>query len=1208
MKNRILALLLALSFVILPLPFPLTATAGGEDGDAAGPVEDTILFSNASNNTSASSGASNNRWNKLQPGGYTGMSVTPDPENPEVNVTRVLGKKSGCVLMRNRIPTDSESVFEAAFYIVPPVSGSSWMTKLTVKLQQNTLLTLTLNGATGRYDIESGSFTGSVAKETWFRTAVDILPDGNGKADLRFVLLGDILDAEGNPLKGFTETFAKVPYTDGAWHVYFNVPEVSEAGFLIRSAKNYLPGDLVASNPILPKDEEGNTVTYGQIALPLSHVPDPSTLSAGAVHLTTADGDAAVVSDVRYRESDNALLLDFSRHPLIENTQYVLRIDGIRDISAKAPYTAVFTFRPTLAGMGGSGSQPEESDVPAYETPLTLPEYGYIMPDRYNTGYRCAEEDLVPAHEKYPDCFGAGNTSVMVINNTTAAKYGYDFSGFSLTGEIKVTCSRPVSLHDFYLYATSYYGVSNNGCPMVYISWMEGEHSKAAFFNLGNVTIRHAYVHDVCADHMKGTQNQLVESCYFRDGGTRTPGAHADVIQYSGSSSQILNNSRVMGSRFDIPYLCYEHVANCCFFFKPEASFGGGPVKGFSNIQASGNWFNGGGYTPYLTPACPLDKIHYVTYTNNRIGYGHHFGVINFGAYSNADGFRSYEGNAYDGNGYVETLEAGSVVYYAVSGETKTRVYDIADITTGTMEVLVNFANYMTVARSYRIEVALTNADGTVVASGTGADTIRRYIPVKGADGYLEGNTHKITVTNADGTTSEVTALIEMPDLPSDVEATVRLSGLPTDLAGYRAEVKIYDTTSDLAAETMIRSSALTDAVTENEALYDVTPTHTVTFTGMNDAVIGTATVRHNRAVTLPEAPEIPGYVFMGWSDNGTTILRDTTIRANYTEGYVVTFYGKDGIVLSRQPVVAGQAASEPAAPAVSGYRFMGWDAAFDTITHALDVHAVYLRICTVTFRAADGTVLKTEHVLAGGDATPPAAPALAGHTFTGWVGSYTGVYADSLVTAGYDGLYTVTFLGWNGAVLKTQTVSAGEAAVPPTFDDTEAHPFIGWDTNAYLSVSSHLIVRARFEVYHTVTFLDRTGEVLATETVLSGGSVTPPQAPALPGYTFTGWSLATNAVTDDMTVQALYEELPSVASLRQAIAAAQEKERTEASLSERYDAICAALAASRALSDAELAALPELTVALVRLLDNYNTAVRAANEQMTEAEGMRVG
>ena len=68
------------------------------------------------------------------------------------------------------------------------------------------------------------------------------------------------------------------------------------------------------------------------------------------------------------------------------------------------------------------------------------------------------------------------------------------------------------------------------------------------------------------------------------------------------------------------------------------------------------------------------------------------------------------------------------------------------------------------------------------------------------------------------------------------------------------------------------------------------------------------------------------------------------------------------------------------------------------------------------------------------------------------------------------------------------------------------------------------------------------------------------------------------------------------------------ETERTDGSLSARDDAICGALAASRALSDAELAALPELTVALVRLLDSYNTAVRAANEQMTEAEGMRVG
>ena len=1208
MKNRILALLLVLSFAILSLPLTLVATAAGNDGEPDGPAEDTVLFSNASNNTSATSGKTDNRWNRNQPGGYVSMQVTADPENPDINVTKVLGRKAGCDLLRKWIPTDTASVFEAALYIAPPTSGS-WMTKLTLKMQQNVILTLTRNETTGRYDIVCGGFTGSVAGESWFRTAMDILPDDSGKATFRFFLLGDILDADGNAQKGFSEVFENMNFTGGEWHLYYDVPEDSEAGFLIRSARNYIPGDLVVSEPVLPTDEDGNTVLHGQAALPLSHVPDPSTLSVGAVHLTTATGDAVVISDVRYREADNALLLDFSRHPLIENTRYLLNVSGIRDAAGKAPYAADFTLCPTLAGMGGEGDLPPASDTPVYETPMALPEYGYVMPDRYNTGYRCAEEDLVPAAEKYPDCFG-GTSTVMTINDTTAAKYGYDFSGFSLTGSIKIRCSRPVSLHDFYLNSDAHYGIENVGevCPMVTVSWMEGEGSQSAFFNLGNVTIRHAYVHDVKADHMKGFKNQLVESCYFRDGGTRNPGAHADAIQYSGSSSQIVNRSRVMGTRMDLPHLLYEHVANCCFFFKPEASFGGGPVLGFSNVQASGNWFNGGGFTTYLTPACPLDRIHYVTYTNNKIGYGHNFGAINFGAYGDADGFRSYEGNAYDGNGYVEMLEAGSVVYYAVSGDTKTRVYDMADMTTGEMEVLVNFANYMTVARSYRIEVTVTAADGTVIASGSGADTIRRYIPVRGADGYLENNTHTITVTAADGTTSEVTALIEMPDLPSDVEATVRLSGLPADLAGCRTEVKIYDTTGDLAAGTMIRSSALTDAVTENEALYDFTPTHTVTFLGMNDAVIGTATVRHNRAVTLPDAPEVAGYVFTGWSDNGISILRDTTIRASYTEGYVVTFYGMNDTVLSRQAIVAGQAALAPDAPAVAGYRFMGWDNSFDNVTRTLDVRAVYKRICTVTFRAADGTILKAERVLAGDDATPPEAPALDGYTFTGWVGSYTDVYTDCMVTAGYDGLFTVTFLGWKGAVLKTEIVLPGASATPPVVADTEAHPFTGWDTDAYLSVNAHLVVRACFDVYYTVTFLGRTGEVLSTETVLSGGSVTPPAAPVLPGYTFIGWSLSTASVTDDMTVQALYEELPAVTAFRAAVAAAEQKEKADAPLSERYDAFCDALVACRALSDAELSALPELTVKLLRMLDNYNAAVRAANAAMSDAESMRVG
>ena len=69
------------------------------------------------------------------------------------------------------------------------------------------------------------------------------------------------------------------------------------------------------------------------------------------------------------------------------------------------------------------------------------------------------------------------------------------------------------------------------------------------------------------------------------------------------------------------------------------------------------------------------------------------------------------------------------------------------------------------------------------------------------------------------------------------------------------------------------------------------------------------------------------------------------------------------------------------------------------------------------------------------------------------------------LITALYDiNTYTVTFIGKDGSVLKTEDVQYGQDATPPTPPDVEGYTFTGWSAE-YTSVKANLEITAIYEV-----------------------------------------------------------------------------------------------------------------------------------------------
>ncbi len=184
---------------------------------------------------------------------------------------------------------------------------------------------------------------------------------------------------------------------------------------------------------------------------------------------------------------------------------------------------------------------------------------------------------------------------------------------------------------------------------------------------------------------------------------------------------------------------------------------------------------------------------------------------------------------------------------------------------------------------------------------------------------------------------------------------------------------------------------------------------------------------------------------------------------------------------------------------------------------------------CKVTFVDFDGTVLKTETVEEGNRATAPEAPSRDGYTFIGWDIEFSNVTEDITVTAQYEKIcYTVTFVDFDGTVLKTESVEVGSGATAPEDPTRDGYTFTGWDVG-FTNVTSNLTVTAQYESVvktYKVIFIDEIGNIISEQTVEEGKSAVEPEAPVKSGYTFIGWNNDFTNVTSNLYVMPQYEKI----------------------------------------------------------------------------------
>lgn len=771
-------------------------------------TEDTVLMTEAQSCMSASSGQSY-RWNSTHPAG-AGDKADPLDANRKVGFVSYARQTAASKFPLRYARLSAENDLLLSSDLLLPGAAQSGEASSPASLQMylfgTTLFTMTEDGE--RYEVEFADGTvGSAPKGAWLRI---VLSYDAATKSARVTMKGELTDANGAACEMLDAKNITCSLKDQVTFQYLCfVPakteeDVAPCGFYqVTSIR--IPGDmyfLSAGLEAIEGDTALNTHRDGDLTLTFTHDIDPSKLDLSAIRVTDTEGNELPVSGITHSGRNlNRIVLNFASDPLPKFTTVLVYYDaGVTDFAGQS------LLGDTHAAVDVYG---DKGDLRPKMPIVEIPEEKHIMPDVYNTGYRCSENELEPLLEKYPllkDHLGyGGHPTTVNISDKVAEAYNYRFEKFTYTGSLRFTGTHPITIEDAFLHCeTQHYAIENIGTAYLTISYLEGTGSQSSFIQGGNMKLSHIYLHDVGGDHMKAGPNQWLEYSYFRDGGTHNPQAHADCIQFSGTPSQITDNIVIIGNRMDIPPLLWDHTANSTLFFKTE-----GYSAGYTNVQMIGNWLNGGGFTAYLTidssTEVGVNNTRYITFKDNMFGYGGRWGSIAWGKkyWPDGDAIIGY-GGEFSNNDYVKTLDVGSVLLRDSDGTVQT---DLAGVRGGTLTMDVHFANYLRVARQYRIAVRVLAGDGTVLAVKTADGNIRKYIHYdeyatpNNIEDMLDEDGNPITYVDGQGNVGYYRRLINLPDLPEDVLGSITLSGLPDDLSGCRAEVVVYDTTGGAATE-----------------------------------------------------------------------------------------------------------------------------------------------------------------------------------------------------------------------------------------------------------------------------------------------------------------------------------------------------------------------------------------------------------------------
>ena len=202
-------------------------------------------------------------------------------------------------------------------------------------------------------------------------------------------------------------------------------------------------------------------------------------------------------------------------------------------------------------------------------------------------------------------------------------------------------------------------------------------------------------------------------------------------------------------------------------------------------------------------------------------------------------------------------------------------------------------------------------------------------------------------------------------------------------------------------------------------AVYDSTVrSYAITFINTDSSKIESATFEYGKMPSCTKTPTREAtvewkYSHKGWKPALDFVTEDASYLAIYDSvkvKYKVTFMNGTSVI-DTQSVAYGEAAVAPTNVTREGYKFVGWNTSFATVTEALTVKALFEELIIRTVSVVNGDNIENVKVEDGEKFTLPEAPKKEGYTFDayydgdkklGVAGDEISVTANITITAKY--------------------------------------------------------------------------------------------------------------------------------------------------------------------------------------------------------------